>query len=350
MNSTELKSHFYKRFSGEHGRMVVSRSGLPCSLLGYINTDHINAISLSLSMQIRLIARLVGSRSVTITSTSTDMRRIYRIDNSDGRDRISAFLMRANAYKLKGCEILHDSTIPNFYDPHIAYTAAVANAIFDVSDIKIPSSDTMAYLCAEKNETNAYLTVFSYKKGYGVYIDKGTAKNIPLPMTGYKLILSSVKEKYTILTEKSIDKAFMTLRELFPHISSFSDLDDEMLLSASNRFNSHRMQMLSRHLKSESRRVRTGDTALSACNTEKLGEIMKESFLSQKHLCDYNDTRVFLGDKFLSQIGVIGARICEYGIIAIVEEEKCDDVIRDVRFDYEREFGYPPVFCVTSGL
>lgn len=350
MNSTELKTHFYKRFSGEHGKMVFSQAGLPCSLLGYINTDHTSAISTSLSMRIRVIAREIGSRSITITSTFTDMRRIYRIDMSDGRDRISEFLLRANACKLKGSEILYDSTIPDFYDPHIAYTAAIANAVFDVSGLEKLPCEKMAELCAQRNEKNAYLTVFGHREGYAVCAKDGSIKNLPLPMQGYKFIIASVREKYISLSQKSIDKTFMMLKELFPHISSFGDIDDDMLKIASQSFKSHSVNMLTRHLRSESRRVIEGEKALLGCNTGKFAACMRESFLSQKHLCDYNDTRVFLGDKFLAHESVIGARICENGIIAIVKEEECDDIIRDVRFDYEREFGYPPLFCVAKGL
>ena len=286
MNSTELKSHFYKRFSGEHGMMVFSQAGLPCSLLGYINTDHTCAISTALSMRIRLIARAIGSRSITITSTSTDMQRIYRIDSSDNRDRISSFLQRASRYKLKGSEILYDSTIPDFYDPHIAYTAAVINAVFDVSKVKRPPYGEMVNLCADRNERNAYSTEFCHREGYAVCVDNDSVRNIPLPMTGYKFVTVSVREKHTSLSQKSIDKTFMELKELFPHISSFSDIDDDMLQKAAHNFKSHSVNMLLRHLKSESKRVKDGERALSACNTEKFAEIMKESFLSQKHLCD----------------------------------------------------------------
>lgn len=350
MNATELKTHFYKRFAGEHGRVVMSEAGLSSSLLGYICTDRMPSISCAMSMSVRIIARKIGSRAVTVTSTSTDMCRAYSIDTSDERDRISSFLYHAREFGINGAQLLCDNNIPYCFDPHTAYTAAAAKALFELSKKGKPRNEICAMLCARKNEINKYLSVFSSKKGYAVYTREGAARTLPLPMTGYKFLLINVKDVSAPVSVRTIEKAYNMLRELYPHISSFADVTPEMLDIAAPRLKSHEVRTCARHMSNECHRVRRGVRALTRCNLREFGEIMNESCMAQKRLCAYNDARVFLADELLTTEGIAGTRMCENGVLAIVSEDICDSVIRNLRFSYETEFGYPPVFCVADGM
>ena len=350
MNTTELKSHFYKRFIGENGRMTLSEAGLPCSLLGYINTDHMPAIGCALSMSVNIIARKIGSGTVVITSTETDIRRAYHIDNCDGRDRISLFLNRARDFHINGSQMLCDNGIPDCFDPSSAYTASVAKALLELSKRGLPRPQTCAALCAQKDEMNEYLTVFTSQKGYCVHAHSGAANILPLPMTGYKFILTTAREGSLPLTRRIITRTYMLLKELYPHITSFSDVSPEMLDIAAPRLRPKELRLCARHMSDECRRVSAGVRALTRCDIKAFGELMRESCYSQKRICPDNNERVFLADELLGEDGVLGARMCEHGVIAIVDENKCDRIIKSIKFAYETEFGYPPVFCVADGM
>lgn len=350
MNTAELKSHFYKRFIGENGRMTLSEAGLPCSLLGYINTDHMPSIGCALSMSVNIIARKIGSGTVVITTTDTDMCRAYNIDSCDGRDRISLFLNRARDFRVNGSQLLCDNSIPDCFDQSSAYTGAVVKALLELSKRGLPRPETSAALCAQKNEMNEYLTVFASQKGYCVYARNGSARSLPLPMTGYKFILATAREISQPLSARVINRAYMLLKEVYPHITSFSDVSPEMLDIAAPRLRPKELRLCARHMADECRRVSAGSRALTRCDIKAFAELMRESCYSQKRICPHNDERVFLADEMLGEDGVLGARMCEHGVIAIVDENKCDRIIKSIKFAYETEFGYPPVFCIADSM
>ena len=350
MNTAELKSHFYKRFIGENGRMTLSESGLPCSLLGYVNTDHMPSIGCALSMSAKIIARKIGSGTVVITSTETDMCRAYTIDNCDGRDRISVFLNRARDFDIHGSQLLCDNTIPGCFDSNSAYTSAVAKALLELSKRGVPRPETSAALCAQRDEMNEYLTVFASRKGYCVYAQNGSARELPLPMTGYKFLLINTHKSEPPLSTRLISRTYMLMKELYPHITSFSDVSPQMLDIAAPRLRPADVRLCAKHMADECRRVSEGARALVRCDIKALAELMRESCYSQRRICAKNDENVFVTGELLRAEGILGARMCEQGIIAILDENRCDEVIRSLKFAYESEFGAPPVFCIADGI
>ena len=350
MNTAELKSHFYKRFIGENGRMTLSEAGLPCSLLGYINTDHMPSIGCALSMSVKIIARKIGSGTVVVTSTETDMCRAYTIDNCDGRDRISVFLNRARGFDINGSQLLCDNSVPGCFDSNSAYTAAVAKALLELTKRGVPRPETIAALCAQRDELNEYLTTFASQKGYCVYAQNGSAREMPLPMTGYKFLLINTRKGNSPLSTRLINRTYMLMKELYPHITSFADVSPEMLDIAAPRLRPKEVRLCAKHLSDECRRVSDGAKALVRCDIKVFTDLMRESFYSQKRICPRNDENVFLADELLREEGVLGARMCEQGIIAIIDENRCDEIIKSLRFAYETEFGAPPVFCIADGI
>ena len=350
VNTAELQLHFYKRFTGENGRVTLSETGLPCSLLGYINTDHMPAIGCALSMSVKIIARKIGSGTVVITSTETDMCRAYNIDNCDGRDRISVFLNRARGFDISGSQLLCDNGIPGCFNSNSAYTAAVAKALLELSKRGMQRSEACAALCAQRDELNEYLTAFASKRGYCVYAQNGSARDLPLPMTGYKFLLVRARQCAPLISTRLINRTYMLIKELYPHITSFADVSEQMLDIAAPRLRSREVRLCAKHLSDECRRVSDGVRALVRCDIKAFSELMNESYYSQKRICPRNDETVFLADELHRTDGVIGARICEHGVIAVVDDGSCDEVIQSVKFACEAEFGAPPVFCIADGI
>lgn len=350
MNSTELKTHFYKRFNSEGSTLVFKQIGMPVSLMGRLNFDGMPSIACRLSMRIRVVGCKTAGNSITVTSTKTDMRRVYELNGADSRDRISHFIKRAKGLKLCGGDLLVDSTIPPVFDPHITYTAAVCSTIMELAGNDAPPAEICAEMCALKDEYASYAAAFGADKGYSVYTDGLKYMRLPLPMTGYRFIIAAVKEPPGLLSGKNIIKTYNALKKLYPHITSFSDINDDMLTTASPLLKSYSAKTCARYLVSECERTKEAAAMLKICNIKKFADIMNSSFLAQKHLCTDNDPRVFLCDELYSKPGIIGARICERGIIAIAEEDVCDSAAASASADYEAEFGYPPVFCIADSI
>lgn len=350
MNSTELKAHFYKRFFGVSGKLVFERAGYPVSLLGYAMSDYTDCIGAGLSMGVSVMARSTGARDITITSTSTDLCKKYPVKSKNAKDRISVFLNRAAGYKLKGGEMLADNGILAAYNSDISYSAAVASAAFKISGIASPSVVKLTELLAGENEKNAYLILFGSEKGYCARTRGYGAVKLPLPMTGYKFILASPNRRTLPMTSDSIKRAYRKIREIYPHISSFSELTEEMLLYAAPKINSKETERLVRHLIEENLRINEAEAALSGCRIKKLAEIMSGSFYSQKRILPYDNSCVFLCDLMLKTDGIIGARICDGGVIAIADTEACSWAAKMIKTSFEREFSKAPLICVADGI
>ncbi len=346
MNAAELKAHFYKRFTGESGIVTFARAGLPCSLLGYINTEHMPSIGCAASMSVRAAARRIGSGTVVITSTETDACRSYPINGGMGTDTVSVFLSRARG--INGMQILSDNAIPECFNIETPYTAAIAHTVLELSKYGKPRDELCAALCSQKGRLNEYLTVFASDKGYAVYAYNAAARRLPLPMTGYKLIISAPKKNAPPVKPKVADRAYMNIKELYPHITSFADVSPQMLDVAAPRLRPKEIRLAAKHLTDECRRVSDGIKALTRCDIKAFARLMNESYYSQRRICAQKDERVVLADELTRSEGVIGARMFEQGVIAVADEDMCDEVIKAARFVYESEFGEQPVFCVAD--
>lgn len=348
MNNTELKTHFYKRFFGTTTKLTSSFAGFPVSLLGYISSDYSPVISTSLSMGVRVIARKTESRKITIATTSSDILKSYPIHNPYCEDDVSRLILKLKTYSLHGCDLLINSTVTSPFDERASRILGILKAILTLlNSSRINNTDLYNILCTNYDK-NRILTIINEDFGYSSYIKNKTVKKLPLPLSSYKLMLINAKNQPPLFSKDKLDTLYCDIKKFYPHISSFSDIDKDMLIRINSIVKSPQKMYLISHLISECERIKTATRTLNSCNIKEFSKIVKDSYISQKSVLKSTDKNIFICDNLYTLDGVLCARITDDGVIAIVSDSACSLIAKGISFDFEHQFGYPPVISINN--
>ena len=237
MNFLTLKEDFYKRYETSGKFLHYTSYGALCTLLGHTDIPTAPSLCCTLSMRVEMFARKSGGNYVKIENTTTDKCLQYPFGTSTdlfkGKTKFFAELIHALENSgLKGAEILYNNTIPNFISSKHAFSATLIKSLMQVSDIELTPLETAA-ICALSDDLTPYLAVLFSKKGYCTLMNSGEPKNLPLPLSGYKILTAHCTEPLSNHS-KHIKYAMSEIRRLYPHINSISDLTPEILSTATD--------------------------------------------------------------------------------------------------------------------
>lgn len=351
MNFPELKQNFYKRFEQSSKFLHFTSQGLLCTLLGHVSVPQSPSLTCTLSMRVQMFARACGGQGIKIESTDSDNFFAYtpgdptQIFRGKGR-RTAELIDTLRGHSLKGTEILYQTTVPNFL-PHMeVFSAALVKSLLKVNDIELDTLETAA-ICAMGENINPYLALLSAKSGYCTLIASGEPKNLPLPMSGYKILSVYCTEK-THKKERmqSISRAMSQITRLYPHVGGICDVTREMIETADIKDKNAVKYMY--HLINENECIKKAEKALERCDVKTLFRQMDISQKSIERFWDIGDEHICLSDCMRGLDGVMAARCSDKGVIAIVEEDMVNYVMNMVRDTFEINIGYQPTFCVSD--
>lgn len=351
MNFLTLKEDFYKRYETSGKFLHYTSYGALCTLLGHTDIPTAPSLCCTLSMRVEMFARKSGGNYVKIENTTTDKCLQYPFGTSTdlfkGKTQFFAELIHALENSgLKGAEILYNNTIPNFISSKHAFSAALIKSLMQVSDIELTHLETAA-ICALSDDLTPYLAVLFSKKGYCTLMNSGEPKNLPLPLSGYKILTAHCTEPLSNHS-KHIKYAMSEIRRLYPHINSISDLTPEILSTAKSSFKNSKAAKYMYHLSTENTRINTVSVALKRCDIKTLFREINNSEQSMERFWDIGTEHKFLANTARNTDGIAAARCQDKGIWAIVEADKVDYSINMIKSDFENTIGYKPTFCVCD--
>ncbi len=345
MNLTELKTDFYRRYSESASYLCFFRSGLLCSLLGDVDIPKSRSLNCSLSMCVQVCGRAVGGDIIKLEdSDSNNCRSHHLLSPFPAKNRTLQAISRLAPMGISGAELLACSSIPDFFDSEREYRAAVVGAVLKINDMEC---ENLPELCAGGENPSAYASLFANKKGWCTDTSGVTAERVPLPLTGFKLLSVQGRKK---ARSRSAEAAALleSVRAVYPHITSFSEVTREQV-EVLRRFIKDKVQFMRlMHIVDENDRIDAAVEGLKRYGTDALFKVINASQQSLKRLWGLNREQLFMADKIMEYTGVKCARAWKNGIIAVVEEDRADRVIRALQFDYENKMGYTPFFCIAD--
>ena len=322
MNFLTLKEDFYKRYETSSKFLHYTSYGALCTLLGHTDIPTAPSLCCTLSMRVEMFARKSCGNYVKIENTTTDKCLQYPFGTSTdlfkGKTKFFAELIHALENSgLKGAEILYNNTIPNFISSKHAFSAALIKSLMQVSDIELTPLETAA-ICALNDDLTPYLAVLFSKKGYCTLMNSGEPKNLPLPLSGYKILTAHCTEPLSDHS-KNIKYAMSKIRRLYPHVNSISDLTPEILSTAKSSFKNSKAAKYMYHLSTENTRINTVSAALKRCDIKTLFREINNSEQSMERFWDIGTEHKFLANTARNTDGIAAARCQDKVIWAIVE-------------------------------
>ena len=346
LNRTDLQNDFYKRYNVSRHHLCFSKAGLLCTFLGYENIKNTEFISCALSMCIHIAGRRLDSRIIRLENTKTGVCTVFRPDDAFDSMQLKDIFEKFCFSALPGAELLYDSTIPPFFSQHASLRTAFMNTLLKLSDTNSGDFKKTA-ICAGNGNPSQYSALLAAKRGWCSYTNGTYTENLPLPLTGYKLLCVQTHAKSNAHHISAVKHAFETIRHIYPHISSTGDITADILYSVKKRLSRSEINYI-QHLISEHEKIQTAKTALKACRLYDFAEIVNASEYSAQQLWNCRREHAFLSDAVNPLSGCLCSRQWKNGIIAIVAEESIDYIINILRHEFCASYGYNPMFCISD--
>lgn len=277
-----------------------------------------------------------------------------------------------HGYKLQGCDVVYDGTIPFgsglSSSASIELVTAIAFSVMGDPSNEIKLVDFAVYgQRAENNFCNVNCGIMDQfasamgKKDHAMLLNCETLeyKYIPLKLKGYKIILGNTCAKRSLAESKynerrsEVDKAFAILSEYLPgrpNLCSFTKAEFE---EYKDKITDPVIRNRAQHVVYENARVLEATKLLEADDIVGFGNIMAEANDSIRNLYEVTgfalDTMVDEANKI---DGTIGARMTGAGFggctVNIVKDEAVETFIETVGSNYEKITGITPKFYVCE--
>lgn len=198
------------------------------------------------------------------------------------------------------------------------------------------------------------------KKDRAILLDTNNLKYeyLPVELDNYVIVIMNTNKQRQLVDSKynerrsECEKALVLIQKQ-DNVKTLGDLSPERFDRDTYLINDETLIKRARHAVSENQRTLRAKKALTQGKLAEFGQLMNASHISLHY--DYEVTGPeldTLAQTAWEQPGVLGARMTGAGFggcaIAIVDQSKTDDFIKNVGDVYKQKIGYPASFYVAN--
>ena len=385
MEIIDLKKKFIEIYGGDEKDLRVFVSPGRVNLIGE-HTDYNGGyvFPAALTMRTAVVARARNDRQINLAATDLDVRVNANLDSLEEYKNISwgnyqlgvADELQKAGYKLVGCDLLYDDTIPHGGGLSSSAAIEVATALTlvtlgnEANGIKDEINMVELALIGQKAENNyvgvncGIMDQFASAMGkanHAIFLDCRdlSYKLIPLNLKGYKIVITNTNKKRSLATSKfnerrsECEKGFEILKAAIPEANCLGDISYGQFNANKHLIQDEVIRKRVEHVISENDRVLKSVEALNADNIQEFGRLMIESHNSLRDLYEVTGVELdTLVEEALKIDGVAGSRMTGAGFggctVSIVKDEAVDTFIDSVGKNYYKKVGLKASFYVTT--
>lgn len=381
MEITEMKKMFYDTF-GEGGALYVFTSPGRVNLIG----EHIDycggcVLPAALTMKTTIVARKRDDDVIRLKATDLDIlveTKISEMENLKGKLRwgdyqigVALELIKAG-YKICGCDLLYDDTVPHGggLSSSAAIEVSTALCLGTLANEDVEFDRTELALISQRAEHNfigvkcGIMDQFASaqgKKDNAVYLNCATLdfEHIPLELSGSKIVLTNTNVKHSLGSSaynerrNECEEGLAALKTVMPEISELSQVIPEQFEAHKNVIENETTRRRIEHVVYECDRVSKSVKALKSGDVEAFGKYMNASHDSLRDLYEVTCPELdFVVEEGRKIDGVLGIRMTGGGFggccVAIIKDTAIDNFIETVGAAYLEKFGHDASFYVTE--
>lgn len=198
------------------------------------------------------------------------------------------------------------------------------------------------------------------KKGHLIQLDCRSLvySYIPIDLKGYNILLLNTNVKHSLASSEyntrrqECKQAVAWVKEHLPEVSSLRDVTEEML-DLYVKPKDLTIDARARYVVQEIQRLITGCEDLKQGNIHALGQKMKETHRGLSKMYQVSCIELdYLADAVDNMKSVVGCRMMGGGFggctINLVEEQATEDIIHQLKDEYEKDMHLPLTYYVTS--
>lgn len=371
----ELREQF-KEIFGCEAEEVYSAAGRVNLIGEHVDYCGGQVLPAALSLKCRVAVRKNGTNFMRVAATDIPARAEIDLDATENYKNLKwgnyqagvADEMKKAGYRLVGCDILYDCSVPfgSGLSSSAAIEVATAYALartggnyVDKKELAVISQRAENNYCGVNCGIMDQFASANGKRGHAVLLDCATLdfEYIPLDLKNCVLVLSNCNKPHNLVESKynerrtEVDSALKLLRKQIDandlaHIQPYLLEEHRTLLTPLLYRRAH-------HVVSECDRVRRSVEALQDGDLERFGRILNESHKSLKE--DYEVTGKeldALAEAAQKHPECLGSRMTGAGFggctVSLVRKTGVEDFIAKVGKEYREKIGYDASFYVAE--
>lgn len=373
--TNRMKQLFYDIFK-EYPTDIYSAAGRVNLIGEHIDYCGGQVLPAALSLKCTVAVRKNGTNFMRIAATTIDDRVEIDLENTENYKNLAwgnyqagvADEMKKAGYKLIGCDILYDCTVP--FGSGLSSSAAIeVVTAYTLAKLGGNKIDKVELAVISQRAENNYCGVncgimdqfasANGKKNYAVLLNCSNLDYVyvPLDLQNYVLVLANCNKPHNLRESKynerrsEVEKTLEILQTKIK-AENLSQVSVESVEKYKDLLG-ERLYRRAKHVTSECERVKKSVEALQSGNLERFGRLMYESHYSLKN--DYEVTGKEL-DALVEgaemQEGCIGSRMTGAGFggctVSIVKKNKIADFIKNVGEHYKSVIGYDASFYIAD--
>jgi galactokinase len=374
-----LKKRFRELFGGEQTRIFYSPGRV--NLLGE-HTDYNGGYVLPVALNVGTTV-CIGTREdnrICLSATDLDEVVCADIDNLTSYRRIKwgnyqlgvAYELLKAGYKVGGCNMLFDDTVP--HGAGLSSSAAIECAT-GIALIKVFNPDrdldrVELALLAQRAENqfvgvncgimDQFASVMG-KRDNAIFLNCKTLEYqyVPLNLGDYVLVITNTNKKRSLADSKynerrsECERGLEMLKKELPDITCLGDITVDMYEAVKGVIDDTIIEKRVRHVIYEDDRVLKAIEVLNKNNLEEFGKLMIASHESLRDLYEVTGKELdTLFEEALKVDGVLGTRMTGAGFggctVSIVHKSAVEDFRRLVGKNYTEKTGLVPDFYVME--
>jgi galactokinase len=374
-----LKERFRELFGGEQTRIFYSPGRV--NLLGE-HTDYNGGYVLPVALNVGTTV-CIGTREdnrICLSATDLDEVVCADIDNLTSYRRIKwgnyqlgvAYELLKAGYKVGGCNMLFDDTVP--HGAGLSSSAAIECAT-GIALIKVFNPDrdldrVELALLAQRAENqfvgvncgimDQFASVMG-KRDNAIFLNCKTLEYqyVPLNLGDYVLVITNTNKKRSLADSKynerrsECERGLEMLKKELPDITCLGDITVDMYEAVKGVIDDRLIEKRVRHVIYEDDRVLKAIEVLNKNNLEEFGKLMIASHESLRDLYEVTGKELdTLFEEALKVDGVLGTRMTGAGFggctVSIVHKSAVEDFRRLVGKNYTEKTGLVPDFYVME--
>ena len=385
MTVNELKQEFIKLYGGDDSDIRVFHSPGRVNLIGE-HTDYNGGFVFpaSLSLGTTIALRKTGANVIRMKATDLPDMVELDIDNLDNYRSLwwgnyqagVAVELKKEGYKIIGCDMLYDDTLPHGggLSSSAAIEVATALALATLSNEENNITEKvdmtkMAFIgqAAEHNYCGVNCGIMDQfasamgKKDHAIFLDCKNMKFelVPLVLDGCKLVITNTNKKHSLASSKynerrsECDEGFEILKKALPDKTCIGEISVQEFDANKHLIENEVVRRRIEHVVNEENRALESIDALKNGDLKSFGALMNASHDSLRDLYEVTGIELdTLVEEARKVDGVLGSRMTGAGFggstVSIVKEEAVDRFREEVGKNYTEKIGYAPSFIVDD--
>lgn len=385
MTVNELKQEFIKLYGGDDSDIRVFHSPGRVNLIGE-HTDYNGGFVFpaSLSLGTTIALRKTGANIIRMKATDLPDMVELDIDKLDNYRSLwwgnyqagVAVELKKEGYKIIGCDMLYDDTLPHGggLSSSAAIEVATALALATLSNEENNITEKvdmtkMAFIgqAAEHNYCGVNCGIMDQfasamgKKDHAIFLDCKNMKFelVPLVLDGCKLVITNTNKKHSLASSKynerrsECDEGFEILKKALPDKTCIGEISVQEFNANKHLIENEVVRRRIEHVVNEDNRVLESIDALKNGDLKRFGALMNASHDSLRDLYEVTGIELdTLVEEARKVDGVLGSRMTGAGFggstVSIVKEEAVDRFREEVGKNYTEKIGYAPSFIVDD--